>query len=212
MRYDGQRNSPGAPGNGLFAGVNLPFGGGGGYKTIQEQYRPGSSDRQRIPDPIRVFPQNEPGREGAIDVKFRQAMFGGFPGAIGNIGGLVAQAQNVGAAAGASALGGGMGMNNEQMQYLMQTNQRQGGGPPIQFGVDIENEKVKNLRGSVNAQLDANQAVRFGGNYNVQDQSGQLGLGYETPMFGFDVNLMRTPAMQNMPAGYGVQGNVMGRF
>jgi hypothetical protein len=91
MRYDGQRNSPGAPGNGLFAGVNLPFGGGGGYKTIQEQYRPGSSDRQRIPDPIRVFPQNEPGREGAIDVRFRQAMFGGFPGAIGNMGGLLTQ-------------------------------------------------------------------------------------------------------------------------
>ena len=58
---------------GNIAGVDLPFGGGGNYKTIQQQFRPGSQDRQRIPDPIRIFPQNEPGREGAINVRFEQA-------------------------------------------------------------------------------------------------------------------------------------------
>jgi len=75
------------------AGVDLPFGGGGGYKTIQEQYRPGSTDRQRIPDPIRIFPQNEPGREGAINVQFRQAL--GFPGMqpMGNAGAFMNNSQ-----------------------------------------------------------------------------------------------------------------------
>ena len=107
----------------------------------------------------------------------------------------------------AGALGGGMSMNSEQMQQMQMQ-----GGPPIKLGVDIENEKVKNLRGSVNAQLDPNQSINFGGNYNVQDQSGQLGLGYQTPTFGFDVNVMRTPRTLNAAPGYGVQGNVMGRF
>lgn len=141
-----------------------------------------------------------------------QLPFAGFPGAIGNMGGLVAQAQNVGSMAGAGALGGGMGMNSEQMQRIMQANQQQGGGPPIQLGVDIENEKVKNLRGSVNAQLDANQAIQFGGNYNVQDQTGRLDLGYQTPMFGFGVGITRTPGVPTAGPSYGFEGNVKGRF
>jgi hypothetical protein len=67
-------NIPNASLGALIAGgVDLPFGGGGNYKTIQQQFRPGSTDRQRLPDPIRVFPQNEPGREGAINVRFEQA-------------------------------------------------------------------------------------------------------------------------------------------
>ena len=61
--------------SGAIAGVDLPFGGGGRYKTIQEQNKPGAP-RDYIP--IRTFPQNEPGREGAINVQFRQAL--GFPG------------------------------------------------------------------------------------------------------------------------------------
>jgi len=126
--------------------------------------------------------------------------------AIGNVGGMLLAQAAPGTApvANAATLGGGMGISSEQMQ--MQS------GPPIRFGVDIENEKVKNLRGSVNAQLDSNQSINFGGNYNVQDQSGQLGLGYQTPTFGFDVNLMRTPRVMNTAPGYGVQGNVTGRF
>ena len=79
------------PQSGVAAGPDLPFGGGGAYKTRQEQFRPGSADRQRIPDPIRVFPQSEPGREGAIDVRFRQAMQA-YPG-IGNVGGLIDNSQ-----------------------------------------------------------------------------------------------------------------------
>lgn len=137
-----------------------------------------------------------------------QLPFANLPGAIGNVGGLIAQAQSPGSMLGSSALGGGVGMNMEQMQRQMQEMQQQG-GPPIQFGIDVENEKVKNLRGSVDAKLDENQSIGFGGNYNVQDQSGQLGLRYQTPTVGFDVNVTRTPGRYS---GYGIQGNVMSRF
>lgn len=70
----------------LAGGPDLPFGGGGTYKTTQEKFRPGSTDRQRIPDPIRIFPQNEPGREGAINVKFRQAQLMPGMSPMGNAG------------------------------------------------------------------------------------------------------------------------------
>ena len=86
IRYSGMENAPGAPGNNFYAGVDLPFGGGGRYKTIQEQNKPGRRDY----DPVRKFPQGEPGREGAIDIQFRRAMFpgaGSMP-AIGNMGGM----------------------------------------------------------------------------------------------------------------------------
>jgi hypothetical protein len=46
----------------IAGGPDLPFGGGGGYRTIQNQYRPG----QRSNDPVRVLPSTEPGREAAI--------------------------------------------------------------------------------------------------------------------------------------------------
>jgi len=46
----------------IAGGPDLPFGGGGGYRTIQNQYRPG----QRSNDPVRILPSTEPGREGAI--------------------------------------------------------------------------------------------------------------------------------------------------
>ena len=106
----------------------------------------------------------------------------------------------------AGALGGAMNMNSALMEQMQMQE-----GPPIRFGVDIENDKVKNLRGSVDAQLDKNQSINFGGNYNVQDQSGQLGLGYRTKTFGFDANITRTPRFNGAPA-YGVQGSMMGRF
>lgn len=63
----------------ITGGPDLPFGGGGRYRTIQEQYRPG----QRSNDPVRIFPTTEPGREGAIDIQFRRALMA--PGAIGNM-------------------------------------------------------------------------------------------------------------------------------
>lgn len=68
----------------IAGGPDLPFGGGGRYRTIQEQYRPG----QRSNDPVRIFPAAESGREGAIDIQFRRALMA--PGAVGNMGGMMA--------------------------------------------------------------------------------------------------------------------------
>jgi len=204
MRYFGESNVPGAPGNFLAGSPSFQIGPRSPFKGMSQEELNKLKEWDSRPGDLQKYyeQQNRPGP---------QLPFAGFPGAIGNMGGLVAQAQNVGAMAGAGALGGGMGMNSEQMQRQMQEMQQQG-GPPVKFGVDIENEKVKNFRGSVNANLDQNQSIRFGGNYNVQDQTGQLGIGYQTPTFGFDVNVMRTLGMPNAAPGYGVQGNVMGRF
>jgi hypothetical protein len=125
----------------------------------------------------------------------------------------IAQAYPGGQAIGNAAgmLGGEMGMNPALMQQ-MQEQMAGAGRPPVNFGVDIENEKVKALRGNVSAQLDPNQRVNFGGEYNVIDQTGRLGLGYQTPTFGFDVNVTRTSPMMGAPGGYGGMMNMGGRF
>lgn len=92
MIYGGGINVPGAAGNigGMVAGgPELPFGTGARTRTFQEQYRPGAP---RDSLPIRVFPQNEPGREGAINVPFQQAfgygIQGMMPGMPGNFAGM----------------------------------------------------------------------------------------------------------------------------
>lgn len=86
FRYGGMSSVPGAPGN-LMAGIDLPFGGGQQYKELQKEYQPGAP-RPTGTSPVRIFPPNAPGREGAIDVQFRQALNPGFLGAIGNMGGM----------------------------------------------------------------------------------------------------------------------------
>lgn len=201
MRYFGESNVPGAPGNFLAGSPSFQIGPRSPFKGMSQEELNKLKEWDSRPGDLQKYyeQQNRPGP---------QLPFANLPGVAGNMGGLLAQAQN----AGAGALGGGMGMNSEQMQRIMQANQQQGGGPPIQLGVDIENEKVKNLRGSVNAQLDANQAIQFGGNYNVQDQTGRLDLGYQTPMFGFGVGITRTPGVPTAGPGYGFEGNVRGRF
>lgn len=72
---------------GLMAGLDLPFGGGQQYKQIQKENQPGAPRQTPGISPTRVFPLNAPGREGAIDVRFRQAL-GGYPGAPGNLMGM----------------------------------------------------------------------------------------------------------------------------
>jgi len=197
VTYGGMTNVPGAPGNFVAGGLSFPIGPGksdaGEEQQFKEMFKAPGSWRQYIKD----YQRNNPLQ--------RQMPSAG----IGNVGGLLAQAQPLGGNIGSAALGGGMNMN---MQQYMQQQSGGPSGPPITLGVDIENEKVKNLRGNLNAQLDANQSINLGGNYNVQNQSGQLGIGYRTPMFGFDVNVTRTPRTFNSSPGYGVQGNVTGRF
>jgi CubicO group peptidase (beta-lactamase class C family) len=169
----------------LFAGGN--FLGGQGSAINPEAFKKDARQQKIYNKGMGTDNPNE--KEIFLRRTGPQLPMANFPGVFGNMGGLVAQAQTPGGALGASALGGGVSMNMEQMQRQMQEMQQQG-GPPIRFGVDIENEKIKNLRGSVNANLDENQAIRFGGNYNV----------------------MRTPGLPNAVPGYGVQWNVMSRF
>jgi hypothetical protein len=73
---------------GLVAGLDLPFGGGNRYRELQKENQPGAP-RPAGTSPTRVLPPNAPGREGAIDVQFRQALGGFSP--MGNMGGLLAQ-------------------------------------------------------------------------------------------------------------------------
>jgi hypothetical protein len=210
MYYSGESNVPGAPGN-LFAGGN--FLGGQGSAINPEAFKKDSRQQKIYNKGMGTDNPNE--REIFLKRTGPQ-----LPMAYGlDSSTLIAQAYPGGQALGnAAALGGQMGVgpqNYEAMMQQMQQMEQQGGGqPPVNFGVDIENEKVKNLRGNVRAQLDKNQSVNFGGQYNVQDQSGRFGLGYQTPTFGFDVNVTRTQPMPGMPGagGYGAMMNMGGRF
>jgi hypothetical protein len=204
MLYYGESNVPGAPGN-FLAGGN--FMGGTG-STINPDAFKRDARQQKIynkgvktdnPNEKEIFlqrtgPQLPFAYQGGTSFPIAQAYPGGQ--AVGNAAGM---------------LGGEMGMNPALMQQ-MQEQMAGAGRPPVNFGVDIENEKVKALRGNVSAQLDPNQRVNFGGEYNVIDQTGRLGLGYQTPTFGFDVNVTRTSPMMGAPGGYGGMMNMGGRF
>lgn len=204
MFYSGESNVPGAPGN-LFAGGNFMGGAGSAInpealkRDARQQKIYNKGVRTDNPSEKEIFlqrtgPQLPFAYQGGTSFPIAQAYPGGQ--AVGNAAGM---------------LGGEMGMNPALMQQ-MQEQMAGAGRPPINFGVDIENEKVKALRGNVSAQLDPNQRVNFGGQYNVIDQTGQLGLGYQTPTFGFDVNVTRTSPMMGAPAGYGAMMNMGGRF
>jgi len=202
MFYSGESNVPGAPGN-LMAGTpSFTIGPRSPFKGMpQEELNKLKEWDQRPGDLQKYYEKlNAPGPklpfayQGGTPFPIAQAYPGGQ--AIGNAAGM---------------LGGEMGMNPALMQQ-MQEQMAGAGRPPVNFGVDIENEKVKALRGNVSAQLDPNQRVNFGGEYNVIDQTGRLGLGYQTPTFGFDVNVTRTSPMMGAPGGYGGMMNMGGRF
>ena len=204
MLYYGESNVPGAPGN-FLAGGNFMGGEGSAIdpaafkRDARQQKIYNKGVRTDNPSEKEIFlqrtgPQLPFAYQGTTFSPIAQAYPGG---------------QQLGNAAG--MLGGPMQMDPAMLQQ-MQEKMQEAGRPPINFGVDIENEKVKALRGNVSAQLDPNQRVNFGGQYNVIDQTGRLGLGYQTPTFGFDVNVMRTSPMMGSPAGYGGMMNMQGRF
>lgn len=84
--YGGYLGNAGGLNSLMAGGPSLPFGGGQQYRQIQEENRPGAPKPAGL-SPTKIFPPNTPGREGAIDVQFRQAM-GNYPGAPGNIFGM----------------------------------------------------------------------------------------------------------------------------
>jgi hypothetical protein len=75
-RYGGESNVPGAPGN-LMAGN--PFGSSFVIDQNAPKRPPGQGPQApNMYMPTRPFRPGEPGREGAIDVQFRQAMMRGM--------------------------------------------------------------------------------------------------------------------------------------
>jgi hypothetical protein len=204
MFYYGESNVPGAPGN-LFAGGN--FMGGPGSAIDPEAFKRDSRQQKIYNKGVRTDNPNEKDmflRRTGPQLPFAYQGSMSFPIAQAYPGG-----QQVGNMAG--MLGSPMQINPEAIQQ-MQGGMREVGQPPINFGVDIENERVKALRGNVNTQLDANQRLNFGGQYNVIDKSGQLGIGYQTPTFGFDVNVTRTAPFPGGSPVYGGSMNMGGRF
>lgn len=183
--------------SGAIAGIDLPFGGGGRYKTIQEQNKPGAP-RDYIP--IRTYPQNEPGREGAIDVKFRQAMFGG-----------PLLAQSLPPMGNAGALGGMMEMGPRF------------GQKPLNIDINAVDDRLESVGGSANIQLDRDQMLRLGGSFNpgftdqmgIQNPQGYQVYGeYTTPSLGVNVNYRNTRGNPSALGGFPgeVQAGFKGRF
>ena len=91
--YGGYTNIPGAPGNpmamqGMVAGN--PFGADFVIPQKGTTSPVGGPQLGPLPQsPARVFPKDQPGREGAIDVRFRQALgMPNIPGAPGNPAGM----------------------------------------------------------------------------------------------------------------------------
>jgi len=176
---------------GLLAGLELPFGRGEKYKKIQQENRPGAPKPAGI-SPTRVFPPTAPGREGAIDVQFRQALGGFSP--VGNVGAL-AQAHP-----GASALGGQMGMNMGMpgmpapnvfsVRPRVSYREREEGGLDLGGSVNIPIGK----EGRINVQGGYQPET---GRMNLQGTIGQppgrQGFGLD---FFIDRNLNRKPAGQ----------------
>lgn len=81
IRTDGAYSTPGMPGNLAGNPFSSDF-------VIPQQKRPATGGPQLNPlqqTPTRVFPKDQPGREGALDVIFRQAAGQG----IGNMQGLL---------------------------------------------------------------------------------------------------------------------------
>jgi hypothetical protein len=189
VRYDGQSSVPGAPGN---------SGGLGGALA------------QRIYGQIERGQYNRPGPRGAGIVQ-PEVFMAPYPGTkpgqpteyfpLGNPAAgyrFEAKTPTANQYQVAQALPGEAGnLGGMQASSL---------GPPIRFGADVQDGTLQNVRGNVNTQLDENQRMNFGGNYNLQNQSGNLNVGYQTPTFGLDVNFNRSPR------GYGVGGNITGRW
>lgn len=138
--------------------------------------------------------------------------FASLPGAFGNMGRLVAQAQSPGAALGASALGGGVGMNTQQMQQYMQNMQQQQPGSvsgPLQMGAPQQQQAGPNVfsfrpnmkllnpeegglqfGGSLNIPLGENARINATGAYlpetNTVNLTGTVGQPQGQPGFGVD--------------------------
>ena len=211
-RYDGQNNSPGAPGNGGALAQRV-------YGQIERgQYnRPGPRGAgivqpevfmapypKTIPgQPTELFPLGNP----AAGYRFEAARPGqdmqlaqGLPGA-GNLGGMMSMG---------SSLAPG-----QQGQPAMEEPSPYG-PKPFNLDFDGEDNRLKYVRGSTNIQLDPNQKVQIGGEYipGYRDQMGvpttagyAINASYQTPGVNINARYRRTPQ-----AGYSIYGGLNANF
>ena len=166
-------------------GVGQTLAGSPGY------FLPETEIQKRMQDRYYQTPAGQDLREriNKVREKIQQGQF--FPSAsVGGEGGLIAQAYPGGQAVGnAAALGS-----------MMEMGPRFG---PRPFNVDINavDDRLESIGGSANIELDANQRLRFGGNFNpaaidemgmATPQGYQVYGAYETPGFGVNLNYRNT--------------------
>ena len=198
MRYFG--GLPTGLGNdaGLVSGgLSFPIGNQGSEvdeeKLFKEKYSAPGSWRQQIKDYQRQNPLQ------------RQVPSAG----IGNVGGLLAQ--NMPPMGNAGALGGMMQMGP------------QFGPKPFNVDINAVDDRLESVGGSANIQLDRDQMLRLGGNFNpgftdqmgIQNPQGYQVFGeYTTPSLGVNVNYRNTRGNPSAVGGFPgeVQAGFKGRF
>jgi len=200
IRYYGEQNVPGAPGQALVAGspsfdINRRSGtlGGRSGEQLKRLYEGGTQQNEKLNEELRqrnILPRG-------VNLPLAQ-LPPGMPGA----GGMAPMGN-------AGALGGGMGMGPRF------------GPRPLNMEINAVDDRIESIGGSTNIQLDDNQTLRFGGGYNpgFTDEMGMqtpntysIYGAYETPGFGFNVNYRNTGrgrGMQGLP-GMGGPGGFPG--
>jgi len=188
----------------------IPVGEDPRFPMSQEQFRE---------EMDKIKHQNIP--SGALWERFREihgpklkgasSFPGDSTGAIGNAGGMIAQAFPGGRPPGnAAALGG-----------MIEAGPRFG-PRPLNLDINAVDNRLESIGGSANIKLNENQMLRFGGNFNpatVDEMGMQVPQGYqvygayETPGFGLNVNYRNTGGGRGLPGGPGqVQAGIKGRF
>jgi hypothetical protein len=212
-KYDGQLNSPGAPGNGAALAQRVygqiergqynrpgPLGAGIVQPEVFMAPYPGTKPGQ----PTEFFPLGNPAAgyrfEAARPMQNTQ-LAQGLQGAAGNLGGMMsASSSSAPAQQGQPAI-------EEPSQY---------GPKPFNLDLDGEDNRLKYVRGSANIQLDPNQMVRVGGEYipGYRDQMGiptsagyAINASYQTPGVNINARYRRTPQ-----AGASIYGGLDARF
>jgi len=191
MRIYGERNMPGAGGN-LAGTPSFQIGPRSPFKGMSQEELNKLKEWDSRPGELQKYyeQQNRPGPSLPFP-------FANLPGAIGNVGGLMAQLPPAGGNAG--SLGGPMMM---QSPY---------GNKPLNIDINAVDQGIESVGGSANIQLDDNQLLRLGGSFNPAGTN-QMGMqspqsfsiygNYETPGFGLNVNYRNTGGKQQTPGGF----------
>lgn len=186
IRYYGEQNVPGAPGQSFLAGGN--FMGGQGSAINPEAFKRDAKQQKIYNKGMGTDNPNE--KEIFLRRTGPQLPLAQLPPGLAGAGGMAPMGN-------AGALGEGMGMGPRF------------GPRPLNMDVNAIDNRIESIGGSTNIQLDNNQTLRFGGGYNPgftdemgmqNPQSYSIYGAYETPGFGVNVNY------RNTGRGRGAQG------